>query len=150
MASAMESRSVVKWRQALVMAQCVLVSAYAGCGTLSGAPALSADSAADVKRAAVAKRAEDRWQLLIKGDLAGAYEYLSPGSRSTMSYEQYRAKHRVGFYRAAKVDSVTCEDAVCTADLKLTYDARQLKGITTPITEKWVIEQGQVWFVEVR
>ena len=37
-------------------------------------------------------------------DLAGAYEYLSPASRATMPLDLYKAKHKVGMYRAAKVD----------------------------------------------
>ena len=143
------SGSVAKWRHILQMvAQALLVVAVAGCAGLSGNRAK--ESPAEVKNAAVAKRAEARWQALIDGDLASAYAYLSPGTRSAMTYEQYKARHRVGFYRAVKIDSVDCATDVCTVKLMLTYDAKELKGIVTPITEKWVVEEGQAWIVEIR
>ena len=85
---------------------------------------------------------------MIKLDLAGAYAYMSPSSRATMPLDLYRAKHKVGMYRAVKVDGVSCEADACTVNLSLTYDYKSFKGITTPIVEKWIITQGQAWFVD--
>jgi hypothetical protein len=65
-----------------------------------------------------------------------------------MPLDLYKAKHKVGMYRAAKVDGVTCESDTCTVKLSVTYDYRQFKGMTTPLVEKWIITQGQAWFVE--
>jgi hypothetical protein len=31
--------------------------------------------------------------------------------------------------------------------LAVTYDHRMMKGITTPIHETWVIDDGQFWYV---
>ncbi|HEY0722592.1 MAG TPA: hypothetical protein VGD41_01085 [Pyrinomonadaceae bacterium] len=140
---------VVQWRQFRnVMAQTLLALAVTGCATLAGSENLTKDSPVELKTAVVAKRAEARWRELIASNLAAAYEYLSPGTRSTMTYEQYKGKHRVGFYRAAKVDAVTCEAEVCVVKTMLTYDAKAIKGIITPVTEQWVIDRGQAWFVE--
>jgi hypothetical protein len=119
----------------------VLLSA---CASVGG---LSANAPADVKRKAVAERAEARWQRLIARDLAGAYEYMSPASRATMPLDLYKAKHKVGMYRSVKVDDVNCEADVCTVKLSLTYDYKRFKGVTTPLTERWIISQGQAWFV---
>ena len=50
-------------------------------------------------------------------------------------------------YRESKVDSVKCEADACTVEIRLTYDYKRFKGITTPVLEKWIITQGQAWFV---
>ena len=101
----------------------------------------------------VAARAKARWDRLIERDVAGAYEYISPASRATTPLDVYKAKHKVGMYRSAKVDDVKCEAETCTVKLSVTYDYR-MRGvgkpitISTPLTEKWIISQGQAWFVD--
>ena len=126
------------------------IGLLAGCAGVGG---LSADAPADVKRDAVAARAKARWDRLIDRDLPGAYEYLSPASRATMPLDLYKAKHKVGMYRSVKVDAVNCEADKCMVKLSLTYDLRA-KGtknpvtLTTPLTEEWIISQGQAWFVD--
>ena len=146
------TRGVAKRRQyagSLVGALAVL--ALAGCATVGGPGTLTKDSSPDVKREAVAARAQGRWDALIKGDLNAAYAYLSPATRATTPLDVYKAKHKVGLYRKIKVDSVDCEGAVCTVKLTLTYDyKRRFKGIETPLVEKWVIEDGQAWLVEAK
>jgi len=135
--------TVAKRRQwVLGLMAATLLSACASVGNLS------ADAPADVKREAVAERAKARWQRLIAGDLAGAYEYLSPASRATLPLDRYKGNHKVGMYRSVKVDDVSCEGEACTVKLSLTYDYKRYKGVTTPLTEKWIISQGQAWFVD--
>jgi len=51
-----------------------LVCGLAGCAGTG----IKSNEEADAK-IAVAKKAKSRWDALIKGDLAAAYEYLSPG-----------------------------------------------------------------------
>ena len=120
----------------------------AGCATGMAPGGLSKDSPPEVKEQAVKARAQGRWGELIKGDLAGAYAYMSPATRATMPLDLYKAKHKVGMYRSVSVDSVECDAAVCTVKLQLTYDFKGFKGIRTPLVEKWIIEQGQAWFVD--
>ena len=40
----------------------------------------------------VRERAQQRWDLLLSGDLNGAYQLLSPGQRSTMSSLEYQRR----------------------------------------------------------
>jgi hypothetical protein len=136
---------VAKRRHSVAGPLVVALGLLAGCAGMGG---LSGDAPADVKRDAVAQRAKARWDRLIARDLAGAYEYLSPASRATTPLEVYKAKHKVGMYRSVTVDDVNCEADACTVTLRLTYDFKRTKGITTPLTEKWIISQGQAWFVD--
>lgn len=124
------------------------VLALAGCAAVGGPGGLSKDSPPEVKREAVAARAQGRWDALIKGDLKAAYAYLSPAERATTPLDVYKAKRKVGLYRAAEVDKVDCEGAVCTVNLTLRYDYKRFKGVQTPLVERWVIEGGQAWIVE--
>src|SRR2546427_10094642 len=52
---------------------------------LAGCAGVRVDSAPEEKQRFVAQRAEARWQLLIKGDMAGAYEVPSAGSKATIA-----------------------------------------------------------------
>jgi hypothetical protein len=115
--------------------------------TLAGCAGIRVDSAPEDKQKFVAQRAEARWQLLIKGDIAGAYEFLSAGSKATMSAELYKAKIRPGMWREARVEKVDCEAEICKVVVQLTYDRKQMKGIQTPLTEPWIIEKGSAWYV---
>jgi hypothetical protein len=136
---------VAERRQRAIVAALVTMALTAGCASVGG---LSADAPPDVKREAVAARAKARWDALIKLDLAGAYQYLSPASRATMPLDLYSAKHKVGMYRAVKIDNVTCDADACTVKLHVTYDYKRFKGVTTPLVEKWIISQGQAWLVD--
>lgn len=140
--------TVAKRRQSPKWAAAVAVVLLGGCATGLGTGKLGPDASADAKREAVAARAQARWDALIKADLDGAYAFLSPASRATMPLDLYKAKHKVGLYRTAKVDGVDCEADTCTVKLSLTYDYKRFKGIATPLVEKWIITQGQAWFVD--
>jgi hypothetical protein len=114
-----------------------------GCASLSGS------SPAAEKEAAVAERAKARWEALIKGDLPAAYAYQSPASRDTVPLAAYEAKMNaaVVVYRAVKVDKVECEAEACKVTVTLTYDHQKFKGVTTPVVESWIIDQGKAWYV---
>jgi hypothetical protein len=140
--------SVVEWRQA--MAALVVAAGalgVAGCAIVppGGAPEAGLTEAARV--ATVTKRAEERWTLLIKGDVKAAYAYLSPASRAVTSLERYEARTRTGNFREYKLDRVSCEAETCRVRLFLTFDHRVMQGVVTPIEETWVFEGGQAWFV---
>ncbi|HEY6828270.1 MAG TPA: hypothetical protein VI259_15530 [Gemmatimonadaceae bacterium] len=143
-------RHVVAKRRHFGVASLALAGLLTACAGLGG---LSADAPAEVKRDAVAARAKARWERLIDRDVAAAYEYLSPASRATTPLDLYKAKHKVGMYRSAKVDDVKCEADKCTVRLSVTYEYR-VKGasnpmtVTTPVTEEWIISKGQAWFVD--
>lgn len=114
---------------------------------LVGCAGIGVDSSPEAKQKVVSERAEARWQLLMKGDLAGAYEYLSAGSKAAMPLDVYKAKVRVGMWRKASVDKVQCEAELCSVQMLVTYDAKQMKAIETPLKETWIIEKGSAWYV---
>jgi hypothetical protein len=103
--------------------------------------------APEARRSMVAERVNARWAALIKGDLDAAYLFLSPASREVVSLAEFKAKTRGSGFREVKVDSVECDPGICKVRLYLTYDHRLMKGMMTPLTESWVVDQGQVWYV---
>lgn len=115
---------------------------------LAGCAGIGVDSAQEDKQKFVAQRAHERWQLLIKGDVASAYEFLSPGSKATMPLEVYKARLKPGMWVRASVEKVDCEkQEICHVVVVVDYDARQMKGIQTQLPETWVIERGSAWYV---
>ena len=52
-----------------------------------------------------------------------------------------------GTFRAAKIDTVSCEAELCKVKVQLTYDRARMKSIITPLEETWIIERGQFWYV---
>jgi len=101
----------------------------------------------EARQALVTERVKARWDAMIKDDLDVAYTYMSPGSRAVTSLEKYKANTRRGAFRAVRIESVSCEGDACTVQLFLTYDHPRMKGITTPITESWIIDGVQAWYV---
>jgi hypothetical protein len=123
-----------------------LVAALAGLAVAACA-SISADSAPEAKQKVVSERAVARWQALIKGDVDAAYAFLSPASKKATPLTAYASSIKPGMWRQIKVDKVDCAAEVCKAQLSLTYDAKMMKGITTPIWESWIIEDGTAWYV---
>jgi hypothetical protein len=128
-----------------------MVGTVAACAGMGG---VTKDSPPEVKAAAVRERSQARWQALIKGDLDAAYAYMSPASRAVTSIEAYRRQVRPGLWREVRIDSVECEAELCNVKLQLTYDIprgpmspKAVTGIDTPVSERWVIENGSAWFV---
>ena len=113
---------------------------------------LTKDSPPEEKQAVVKERASARWAALIKGDIDAAYAYSSPASRNAVSVESFAGRRGAAKYTAATVESVTCEAEACQVEVKLTYDypvmrGKVMKGIQTPLTETWVLDNGTAWMV---
>jgi hypothetical protein len=119
----------------------------AACATPGGGPSGPAPTTPEARQALVTARANARWEALIKDDLDTAYSYMSPASREVLSLDKFKTTMRRGAFRVAKVDSVACDGDSCKVRLFLTYDHRQMKGITTPIQEAWIIDGNQAWYV---
>jgi hypothetical protein len=134
-------------RSGIVVALAAL--AVAGCASISPT------SPPEEKQKVVAERAEARWQLLIKGDVAGAYEYLSAGSKAATPLATYSRKIRPGLWRTARVDEVNCEAEVCNVKMLITYQVHKKvafgtplnMNLETPVAETWIIENGSGWYV---
>jgi hypothetical protein len=114
---------------------------------LAGCASIGATSPAEQKQKVVAERAQARWDLLIKGDIGSAYQFLSAASKATTSVDLYKAKTKPGMWHQAKVGTIECEAEVCKVTMMITYDAKQMKGIETPVPETWIIENGSAWYV---
>ena len=108
-------------------------------------PPVAAD--ANDASAEVRDRAQGRWDALLRGDVAAAYAYLSPATRGTVSLLQYQQRIRVGFWKRALVETVSCEPEVCKVGLRITYDFGGAKGVETPLSESWIKGDGKWWAV---
>jgi hypothetical protein len=109
---------------------------------LAGCAAVEQRSDEEVIR----ERAQARWDLFIKGDIRGAYKYLSPGARQTVTADQYVDSIKPGLWRAARVDKVNClTPEMCEVDLTIgiVFVGR---ASNTPLREKWVRVDSTWWY----
>jgi len=116
----------------------------AGLGVDSKTPATTAPFSPEAKEV-VAGLAASRWEALMQGDLAKAYEYLSPGTRSVMSLSLYKARTKPGMWKKASVDTVACAQDRCEVNIALEYSYRNMKSIDTRLREVWLQEGGKWW-----
>ena len=115
---------------------------------------LSACATTVNEESSIEKRATERWDTLLGGDLTGAYEYLSPGYRSSVSSMQYQRAlllQPIKWTSASYKDS-DCEDAVCKVKISLGYTVYgALPGVKSysgvkGIEESWVLVDGN-WYL---
>jgi|SRR5208282_5883118 len=139
--TAMQPPLAAGLKRALGLSVALVGLAVAACASIT------VDSAPEVKQKVVAERAQARWQALMKGDLDAAYAFLSPASKKATPLMAYAQTMKPGMWRDVKVDKVSCEAELCKVQLAVTYDAKMMKGITTPIWESWIIEDGSAWYV---
>lgn len=120
----------------------------AGVVLLVGACAAIEQAEADEAKAIVAEQAQRRADLVIKGQLDQAYEFYSPASRATLSYQVFR-KRSAGtrWWRAVKVDKVDCRPDTCQVTMSLEYDLFELKGLKRTVEETWIKDGGTWWLV---
>jgi hypothetical protein len=128
-------------RRGLLAAALLVSVLLGGCATTGGA---SPDQA-------VGKRAQERWNLLLKSDYGNAYEYLSPAQRAVASRQSYINRFGEGAqWLSAKLQSVSCEsNERCSAVLEIQTQV-VARGFSAPITNKvteiWVKDEGNWWF----
>jgi hypothetical protein len=121
-----------------------LALGLSACATIGS---ITAESPEEAKRAQLLERAEARGLALVRGDLDAAYEYLSEGSKALISKDNFKKRMSMVPFRAYRIDEAGCERETCKVKSKLTFDHRAMKGVTTPMTELWVIEHGKVFYV---
>lgn len=114
----------------------------AGCSRAVREEGITQDPRQQVGRLAAA-----RWNALIAGDLARAYEYLSPGTRDVMTLDLYKRKVRTGAWKKASVETVSCEQDRCGVTMVIEYSYRDMKSIETRLNEVWLQEGGKWWYV---
>ena len=127
-------------------------------GVVCGLLLLSACATSVSTEVQVEQRATARWETLLSGDLAGAYEYLSPGYRSSVTsiqYQQSILRQQVQWTSAKYLES-TCEETTCNVKILLGYTVyAALPGVksfdgTKDIEESWVLSSGNWYLVPPR
>ena len=103
----------------------------------------------------IATRAQARWDLLLADDYAAAYEYLSPGYRSSVTSVQYQRKLLLQKVRwnGARYLEHECQEDVCNVRISLDFLLIQaVPGVnryegTQTIEEDWIRADGTWWYV---
>ena len=103
----------------------------------------------------VVKRAQDRWDAVIAGDLEAAYEFFSPGYRSTHSLIDFGVAERM---RRVKRDSAeyvehTCEETRCLVKFRVGFTVYQpVPGFPkysskSMVEDTWIKTNGEWWYL---
>jgi hypothetical protein len=133
----------------------VITNTYSYLALLCSLLLLSAcATTAETKAASVEERATARWKALLSDDLAGAYEFLSPGYRSSVTSVQYQRNillQRVQ-WTDAEIRGSECTDNTCTVSSLLSYrvvgalpGVRSFRG-KKDVKESWV-RVDDMWYL---
>ena len=98
-------------------------------------------------------RSVERWTFLIAHQAEKAYDYLSPGSRSTQTRETYATamNSRPVQWTDAKFKSKECDAERCKVEVDVTYSLTmpglggKAAGGTRTQSEIWLLVDGE-WF----
>ena len=102
------------------------------------------------------ERAQKRWDALVSGEYEVAYTYLSPGFRSTLTPEEYRASMRsrtVKWVSGTVVKAHECEPQRCQVTVKVDFKVpSRLPGVgnyamAQGLEENWINVDGVWYFV---
>lgn len=136
------NRPSLRW---IPLAMVLAVFGASGCATGGAAPQ------SDVVPVEV--RAMERWDLLVQGDFAGAYAYLSPGYRSSVTSVAYQRRMLLSriSWREAEIVGSECAQETCKVRILLDYLlVRPVPGVDRlprerEIEEDWILADG-AWF----
>jgi len=101
------------------------------------------------------KRAVARWEALITRDWKKAYEFETPAFRKNYSFNKFRSRFgNAVIWKAIELKKVTLDkENKNLAKVKLVLDYLFLEPgggemlLPSPIDEKWLLEDGQWWYV---
>ena len=95
----------------------------------------------------ITERATARWNAVIASNFDKAYEYISPAGRTTLTLQGFKNSMKPGFHKGVRVVEVKCgSPEVCDVQLEIEYEFAG-KRTKTPLSEKWVKQDGQWWFL---
>ena len=123
--------------------------ALAACGGGTAVKAPANDSALE-------KRSVERWNLLIARKAEKAYDYLTPGTRTTESREKYAAdmNNRPVHWESVTYIDRKCDDPdACTLQLQATFSVNMSAKMghdvqsVTLLWERWVRVNGQWYYL---
>ena len=145
---AMQQTPLRKASRALPLVAALTAMLLGACASTGGGKSTASTARPEV-------RAVERWNLLIAGKAAEAWEYLSPGARSTKSRDAYEAEMTQRPVRWEKVESfetpVCASPDACTVKILVTYSMDvplpTVGRISSPavLEEKWIALDG-VWY----
>jgi hypothetical protein len=114
----------------------LVASLLAACTTLGGGLA----------EGQVRKQANERWNALVATDFSRAYEFSTPGFKSTVPLDAYKARFgRAVVWVSGEVVDVSCPEAAkCIANVRVEYKpsvGEKTYGDTTytHINETWLL-----------
>ena len=122
----------------------LLVTSLTGCaGLLSSSP-----------EERVLARSQERLDLLMDREVEAAFEYATPGYRSSHTVLQYDKKFGGAktLWQAARAAEAYCDQSVdpverCAVRVEIDYTTRSLGYMeTTDLTETW-IKSGGDWYI---
>jgi len=124
-------------------------------GLLCGLLWLSSCASTVPTETLIEERAMARWNALLTGDIAVAYEYLSPGYRSSVSLIQYQRSilQRQVALTGANYTRSECSEKTCKVMIALDYRVSgALPGVkhyegSKGIEESWVKMDGLWYYV---
>jgi hypothetical protein len=100
-------------------------------------------------------RAMARWDALLSGDLPAAYEFLSPGIRTSVSSLQYQRSVVAQQIKWTGADYIgeSCEETVCKVQISIDFAVYgALPGVKSfeesqVVEESWIYTDGDWYFV---
>lgn len=103
----------------------------------------------------VVKRAEARWDAVLAGDFESAYQYYSPGYRSSHSPGDFELSMRLRKvqFRDARYAEHACDGDRCNLKIEVKYHvASPVPGLDkwdskTTIDETWIRTQDEWWYL---
>ena len=116
---------------------------------------LSACAGIGKKEESIEKRATERWETILSGDYLAAYDYLSPGFRSSVSSNQYQRSlllQKIKWTGASYGES-DCAETTCKVKISIDFTVYgALPGVrsfdgTQQIEESWVKVDGNWYYV---
>ena len=130
----------------------LLPLALAACGGGAAVKAPANDTALE-------KRSVERWDLLIAHKAEKAYDYLTPGTRTTETREKYAAdmNNRPVHWQSVTYIDRKCDDPdACTLQLQAAFSvnmsARMGQDVqsVTLLWERWIRVNGQWYYLPER
>lgn len=116
--------------------------------------ALTGCAAGPTKKSSIEDRVHEYWQLMLAGDYLAAYEYMSPGYRSSVNSNRFQ---RTMLLKKVKWDDAeyiegNCTDITCKVSISLKYTVfSAVPGVKSfngsqKIIETWVQADG-IWYL---
>lgn len=146
--------------KSILLAAALSAVFLAGCGGPSAARP-DADTPASTKADAgvegVQARAQHRWDLLVAGKAAEAWEYFSPGYREIKTRDEYAAEIAVRPVKWTKVEVTGSQcpagEQICDVEVDVYFSMdSSLPGVGkleshSPLLERWIETDGNWYFV---